>query len=124
MRGERVEVDDDDHVVLRVRDQVVALRLEEAHVLEPLQRVDNLHFLETESDALIAYVKDDVIVVVNLDPRAAHEGLCIVPVALRLPPAFVVRDLLSGEVYPWRIGRNYVRLDAGQSHVLKVTRHE
>ena len=31
-----------------------------------------------------------------------------------------VRDLLSGETYSWRIGRNYVALGPGRSHVLKV----
>ena len=35
---ERVDVDDADHVVLRVGDQLVVLGLEPAEVLEPLQR--------------------------------------------------------------------------------------
>jgi starch synthase (maltosyl-transferring) len=39
---------------------------------------------------------------------------------LGLPPAFTVEDLLTGERHPWRIGRNYVGLDPGRSHVLKV----
>ena len=60
-------------------------RLNEARRAFPaLQRVDNLRWLETETDALVAYVKDDVICVVNLDPHAEHDGLCIVPVALGL----------------------------------------
>ena len=48
----------------------------------------------------------------------------MIPVALGLPPAFMVRDLLNGGEFAWRIGRNYVRLDPGKSHVLKVTRYE
>ena len=60
-----------------------------------LQRLDNLRWLETENDQLIAYAKDDLICVVNLDPFAEREGVCAVPVALGLPPAFEVRDLLN-----------------------------
>jgi starch synthase (maltosyl-transferring) len=90
--------------------------------LPALQRFENLRFLETENENLIAYLKEDVLVVVNLDPRSAHEGVTIVPAALGLPPAFAVRDLLTGADYRWRIGRNYVRLDPGRSHVLHVER--
>jgi len=61
-------------------------------------------------------------VVVNLDSTAVQEGVTVVPAALGLPPAFTARDLLADEEFPWRIGRNYVRLDPGKSHVLHVTR--
>jgi starch synthase (maltosyl-transferring) len=88
----------------------------------PLRRLDNVVFLDTESDFLIAYAKEDVIVVVNIDPAGPREGLTILPAALGLPPAFTVHDLLADERYQWRIGRNYVRLDAGKAHVLKVER--
>ena len=57
-----------------------------------LQRVDNLTFLETESDHLIAYAKvtgdNAVATVVNLDPFEAHEGVAILPASLGLPPSF------------------------------------
>ena len=33
-----------------------------------------------------------------------------------------VRELLSDTEWTWRIGRNYVKLDPGKSHVLKVLR--
>ena len=99
-------------------------RLNEIRRAEPaLQRVDNLHWLETEQEQLVAYVKDDLVVVVNIDPVAAHEGLAIVPAALGLPPTFFARDLLSGERYRWTIGRNFVRLDPGQSHIFKLEAH-
>ena len=42
------------------------------------------------------------------------------PVSLRFPPAFDGRDLLSGQTFVWRAGRNYVRLPPGKSHVVKV----
>jgi starch synthase (maltosyl-transferring) len=99
-------------------------RLNEIRRAEPaLQRVDNLRWLETEQELLVAYVKGDVVCVVNVDPFEAHDGVAIVPVSLGLPPAFFVRDLLGGERYRWTIGRNYVKLDPGQAHVFKIETH-
>jgi starch synthase (maltosyl-transferring) len=86
------------------------------------QRLENLRWLDTENEQLAAYAKDDVLVVVNLDPRHPQEGVAIVPAALGLPPAFTVRDLLADADFHWRIGRNYVRLEPGQSHILLVQR--
>ena len=85
-----------------------------------LQRLENVRFLETENEQLIAYAKDDVLVVVNLDPQRAQEVVTIVPAALGLPPAFAARDLLTDDDHAWRIGRNYVRLDPGGAHVLHL----
>jgi starch synthase (maltosyl-transferring) len=87
-----------------------------------LQRLENLRFIETENEQLIGYAKDDVLVVVNLDPRHPQEGVAVIPAALGLPPAFTVRDLLADDDHAWRIGRNYVRLEPGQSHVLHARR--
>jgi starch synthase (maltosyl-transferring) len=99
----------------------LAQRLNEVRRTEPgLQRVENIRWLETENDLLVAYVKDDVVCVVNLDPFSEREGVCIVPVVLGFPPAFDVRDLLTGESFTWRVGRNYVRLAPGKSHLLKL----
>ena len=44
------------------------------------------------------------------------------PPGLGLPAEFAVLDLLTGERYRWRVGRNYVGLGPA-SHVLKLT-HE
>ena len=85
-----------------------------------LQHIDNFRWLETENDALVGYAKDDVVCVVNIDPFADQAGACVVPVALGFPPAFEVRDLLTGERFTWRAGRNYVELGPGKAHVLKV----
>ena len=91
-----------------------------------LQHLDNIHFLTTENDALIAYAKrtDDniIIVVVTLDPNSAQEGVVVIPYGLGLPPVFTVTDLLSGESFDWRMGRNFVRLDPYRvAHLLRVT---
>jgi starch synthase (maltosyl-transferring) len=91
-----------------------------------LQRLSNISFLDTENEALIAYAKqapgETIIVIVNLDPHNAQEGVAIVPASLGVPPAFTVRDELNGEDYDWRLGRNYVRLDpwGRQVHVFRV----
>jgi len=91
-----------------------------------LQQLDNITFLATENDALIAYAKrtgdNTVITVVTLDPAAAQEGIVIVPYGLGLAPVFEVADLLSGESFDWRMGRNFVRLDPYRvAHLLRVT---
>jgi len=89
-----------------------------------LQRIDNVTFLETANEWLIAYVKrseeDTVIVCVNLDPNGPREGLAIVPPGLGLPPSFTVQDLLTDESYAWHSGGNYILLGPGQAHVLHV----
>ncbi len=91
-----------------------------------LQRLDNVQFLTTENDALIAYAKrteeNTIICVVTLDPVNAQEGVVVVPYGLGLPPVFTVTDLLSGESFDWRMGRNFVRLDPYRvAHLLRVT---
>ena len=89
-----------------------------------LQRLEGITFLETENEQLFAFLKRDgdnsVVVVVNLDPAATREGVCILPVSTGLPPAYPVRDLLAEKTWTWHIGRNYVRLAPGKSHVLRI----
>jgi starch synthase (maltosyl-transferring) len=89
-----------------------------------LQRLEGIEFLETENENLFAFIRraldDVVIVVVNLDPRSAQEGVTIVPVTSGLPPAYSADELLTAVSFHWRIGRNFVRLDPGQSHILQV----
>ncbi len=91
----------------------------------PLGRID-VRFLPTENPALLAYAKGHgigaIIVVVNVDPHAAHEGIADVPGDLGLPGSFTVRDLVTGEIHRWGVGRNYVRLDPAMTpaHVLRV----
>jgi len=35
-------------------------------------------------------------------------------------PALPVTDLLTGERFRWTLGSNFVRLEPGKSHVLKL----
>jgi starch synthase (maltosyl-transferring) len=91
-----------------------------------LQRLENVRFLETQNDALIAYAKREgsnvVITVVNVDPHNAQEGLVVVPYELGVPPAFTVTDLLDLGRYDWHVGGNYVRIDPWEraGHILHV----
>jgi starch synthase (maltosyl-transferring) len=89
-----------------------------------LQWLDPLTILETENEQLFAFLKrrgdNTVVTVVNLDPRRAQEGVCVVPVSTGLPPVYPVRDLLTDDTWTWRIGRNYVKLAPGKSHVLRI----
>ena len=99
--------------------------LNEARRANPaLQRLDNVSFLETENEQLFAYLKrtgdNAVVAIVNLDPAAEQEGVCILPAGTGLPPAYPVHDLLGDATWTWHIGRNYVKLAPGKSHVLRI----
>ncbi|HEX4106805.1 MAG TPA: alpha-1,4-glucan--maltose-1-phosphate maltosyltransferase [Solirubrobacteraceae bacterium] len=103
--------------------QLNAIRRE--HVA--LQHLDNITFLATENEALIAYVKQTgpstIAVAVNIDPRFTQEGLAVVPAReLGLGSSFAALDLLSGERFRWQTGANYVRLAPGGAHVLQLGR--
>ena len=97
--------------------------LRRAHPALTHAGLERLTWLETESEHLLGYARtlgDDVVLcVVNLDPFAVHDGVCVIPPALGLPEHFGVVDGLTGESYEWG-GRNYVRLGPGQSHVFEV----
>jgi starch synthase (maltosyl-transferring) len=102
-------------------------RMNEIRRVHPALGRIAVRFLETANDSLIAYAKghgpgETIIVVVNLDPHSAQEGLVDVPRDLGLPGAFPARDLVSGAVFPWTLGGNYVRLDPAVAtmHVLRV----
>ncbi len=89
-----------------------------------LQRIEAIEFLPAENDVLLAYAKvweeDVVLIAVNTDPHHRQEGVVVVPAHLALPPAFGVRDALSGAVFTWQIGRNFVALEPGGAHVLEL----
>ena len=68
--------------------------------LPALQRFDNLRWLETESDYLIAYAKDDVICVVNVDPTAAARGHLPRPAGARgCRPSSACEDVLRDTTF-------------------------
>jgi starch synthase (maltosyl-transferring) len=91
-----------------------------------LRRLDDATVLSTANEQLFAVAKQEaantVLVVVNLDPLRAQEGLVHLPDGLGLPASFTVVDALDGARYDWRSGSNFVRLEPGvrQAHVLVV----
>ena len=91
-----------------------------------LQRFDDITFLDTENDALVAYAKrvegNTILTVVSLDPTWPQEGTVLVPYELGTPPSFDVTDLLDGSSYHWQLGRNYVRLVPSErpAHILRL----
>ena len=99
-----------------------------------LHLYDNLRFLPTDNDQIIAYLKTTpamdniVLVVVNLDPYHSQSGHVDVPFDTfgytDRGEVWRVRDLLTGERFEWKNGRNYVALDpqARPAHVLRVER--
>jgi starch synthase (maltosyl-transferring) len=97
-------------------------RLNEIRRTQPaLQRFENVRLLDTHGDHVFAFAKgSEIAVAVNLDPRLAREDVVVVPPAQGFPDEFPVRDLLTGERYRWRVGRNYVGLAPGQAHVMKL----
>jgi starch synthase (maltosyl-transferring) len=97
-----------------------------------LQLHGDVTFLISENEEILFYRRsapgDDLLVAVNCDPHRALETMVHVPLEeLGLDPdePYVVEDLLTGERYPWRGERNFVRLDPtiGQwGHILRVER--
>jgi hypothetical protein len=44
----------------------------------------------------------------------------ILPASVGLAPSVRARELLTDEDFAWQTGRNYVRLEPGQSHVIRL----
>ena len=96
-----------------------------------LQRLDNLRFVPSENEHILAWTRatparDDVLLIVaNLDPRTPQQTMITVPLtALGIPAdaPYEVEDLLTGARYVWRGARNYVRLDPNEQpgHVFRI----
>jgi len=85
-----------------------------------LHEYDNLRFVETDDENIIAYVKstpdrsDVVLVVVNLDPFGAHESvlhLALNDLGLAAEEPFRARDLLTDETHLWTGPTQRIRLE-------------
>jgi starch synthase (maltosyl-transferring) len=93
-------------------------RLNEIRNSNPALQSDwSLKFHPVDNGQLIAYSKDDILVVVNLDVHHPQSGF------VDFGPC-EVHDLLSGGHYQWTSGRNYVELSPHTlpAHVFKVTK--
>ena len=94
-----------------------------------LHRLNNLEFVESEYQGIIAYRKhapgNELLVVVNLDPFQTHETMIHVPLSalgISEHEQYEVTDLLTGSRYVWRGVRNYVRLNPTErvAHVFRI----
>jgi starch synthase (maltosyl-transferring) len=103
-----------------------------------LGQLRNIDFHRTDDDAILCYSKhlggeftgtgvaDTIIVVANTDPHAIRETTVHLDMPIMEMPwdaEFVVRDLLTGQEYDWRVN-NYVRLDphVNPVHIFAVER--
>jgi starch synthase (maltosyl-transferring) len=98
-----------------------------------LQQLRNLAFHPSENPAILFYHKaappggDDLLIAVNLDPRARQITMVHVPLddlGIEEHEPFMVEDLLTGARYQWAGVRNYVELDPTRQvgHLLRVVR--
>ncbi len=98
-----------------------------------LQNDWSLKFHATGNDQILCYSKESedrsnlILTVVNLDPHHTQSGFVTLPLdALEIPAdrAYEAEDLLSGERYLWRGGRNYVELNPAlrSGHILRIDR--
>jgi starch synthase (maltosyl-transferring) len=96
-----------------------------------LQNDWSLMFLAADNNQLIAYRKSTpdlsnlVVVVVNLDARYPQSGwleLDVEALGLTAQSAYEMHDEISNERYSWNGRRNFVRLDPGAGHVLRLQR--
>jgi len=109
-------------------------RLNEIRRQHPaLAELGNIRFHGTFNDHMLAYSKrsadgtDTVLVVVNLDPLAAHDDTVVLDLeALGMPSnrPFTAADELSGAVYTWEGPSAYVRLDPVVAAHIFSLRHE
>jgi len=98
-----------------------------------LREYDNLRFHTIENEQILFYSKatealDNIILVmVNLDPHNTQSGFAYVPIEsfqIEAADPYQVEDLITGEKFTWRGGRNFVMLDpqSRPAHIFRVRR--
>lgn len=104
-------------------------RLNRARANNPaLQQTNNIRFTHSSNDQLLSYVKWDrsktnvIWTIVNFDANHAQNGIVEVPHDIVGDRAFRVRDLLTGEIYHWSAGQNFVMLDPNKwpAHIFSL----
>ena len=96
-----------------------------------LQSYENLRFLPSDNDHIIAYWKfsDDrsniIVVIVNLDAHQQQEGMVHLPLdelGIEHHANYAVEDLMFGDIYHWNGSSNFVSLDPRSKplHILKL----
>ncbi|MDP8261946.1 MAG: alpha-1,4-glucan--maltose-1-phosphate maltosyltransferase [Candidatus Ancaeobacter aquaticus] len=99
-----------------------------------LQSTNNIQFIETDNDVLLAYCKKTdgyqniILVIVNLDPHNTQSGWITVPhsvIGREEEKSYLAHDLLTDEKYIWNSERNFVRLDPFKipAHIIRIHPH-
>lgn len=94
----------------------------------------SLRFLPIDNEQLIGYCKrttdgaNQIVTVVNLDPRNTHSGWIELDLALLgIAPErqFQMHDLITGARYLWQGPRNFIQLDPQRSpvHIFRLRHH-
>ena len=96
-----------------------------------LQSDGSLAFLAMDNDQVIAYRKSTpdlanvMIMIVNLDTRWVQSGwldLDLEALDIDTATAYTVHDTLTGARFTWQGRRNFIRLEPGMGHVLRLER--
>lgn len=98
-----------------------------------LQRTNNIRFVETDNDRILAYLKqtpdrsDQILVVVNFDWHNTQSGHVLLPLqdmGIGSDRAFAVKDLYdpAKPEFTWRGSRNFIQLDPRRSpaHIFSI----
>lgn len=105
-------------------------RIRNAH--PALQRTDNIDFLETQNDQLLAYLKsenksqDYLLIIVNMDVHNTHSGFLSLPrslIPVEPDRAIQVHDLISDEHYDWDGDHHYIELNPNlmPAHIFHIS---
>lgn len=100
---------------------------------EAFQENGNVEFHDANNPNIVFYSRESVktgrtvMVVVNINPYEAHEATLKVPIeklGICNDDPYMVRDLLTGDIYTWQGEYNYVRLipDERPAHILELMR--
>ncbi len=98
-----------------------------------LQEYDNLRFVHTSDDNVLAYYKatedlgDIVLVIVNLDPFHTHHSTVSLPLermGVEADGQVRAHELLSNETFLWTGGEQHVELDPNHNPAMIFSLHE
>ncbi|MBD3384671.1 DUF3416 domain-containing protein [candidate division KSB1 bacterium] len=98
---------------------------------EAFQQTNNLHFIPTGNDQLLAFIKTgttkniNMMVVINMDPHYRQSGFVEMPIGdleIEESNPYMVHDLVSDEKYIWQGSRNYIELghETVPAHIFRI----
>ncbi len=132
LNSEKYEIKKRDYIAGGALDKLISVVnvFRRSHVA--LQRLGNVVFLPTEGENLLAFLRfaddedDYVLVVCNFDTKGITEGAVYLPEFFPGDKVFHEAegfDVLTGEIYTFRKGHNFIRLDPTKTpgHLVSLT---